>query len=316
MNIVLWIAVFVASLVVLLKASDYFIAAAERIGLALGISPFVVGVTIVAAGTSLPELVTSVVAVLNDTSEIVVGNVIGSNIANILLVLGLTLVISKSIQIKHNIGKIDLPFLLLSVALFVFFTWDYKIVLWEAIAFVGMNIVYLIVASRQGKVIAELDSDNKSRNKAELRDYLFLLGGAAGIWLGASYTVESVIKLSEIMQIGSDKIALTAVALGTSLPELMVSLAAGRKGSSEIVVGNVLGSNIFNTLLVMGVPGFMGSLLIPEDNFVFSIPVMVIATVLFTIFAFSRKLKVWQGWLFFIGYIAFMSYLILSMAQA
>ena len=105
------------------------------------------------------------------------------------------------------------------------------------------------------------------------------------------------------MSIGTDKIAMSAVALGTSLPELMVSLAASRKGNSEIVVGNVLGSNIFNTFLVMGIPSLLGTLTIPEDSFQLSIPVMAIATVLFVVFAYTRRLHVWQGmvvvsWLF------------------
>ena len=313
MTILLWVAVFVVALIVLLKASDFFIAAAERVGLALGISPFVIGVTIVAAGTSLPELVTSVIAVLNDTSEIVVGNVVGSNIANILLVLGLTLIISKTIHIKHNIGKVDLPFLLASLVVFVWFAWDYKIEMWEAATFILVNALYLFFVSRQGRK-NDLDDVDIENAKAETKDYLILVGGALGIWLGANYTVEAVIKLSEIMNIGTDKIAMTAVALGTSLPELMVSLAASKKGNSEIVVGNVLGSNIFNTFLVMGVPSLLRTLAIPEDSFSLSIPIMAIATLLFIIFAFTRKLHVWQGWLFFLGYLGFMGYLIYSMA--
>ncbi len=304
MNIELlqWIGIFVVALVVLLKASDWFIKAAEKIGLALGIPSFIVGVTIVAAGTSLPELISSIFAVMQDSSEIVVGNVIGSNITNILLVLGLTAIVGKHIDIKFDILNIDMPLFIGSAFLLWYMLYDAEFTTLEAmICLAGLFIflAYTFGADREG--------EEEERPKLTPIVFGMLILGGIGIWAGAKYTVEAVIKISEILNIGKDIVALTMIAFGTSIPEIIVSITAARRGNPEMAVGNVLGSNIFNTFAVMGIPALFGTLTIPDSTTLFSLPIMLGASVLFVIMTLTKKISKWEGMMLFLFYIIFLA---------
>lgn len=302
MTLPLWILVFVVSLIVLLLASDWFIAAAEKIGLVLGISPFIVGVTIVAAGTSLPELVTSLFAIFQGSSEIVVGNVVGSNITNILLVLGLTAIVGKKIEIDFDIMSIDMPLFMGSAFLLWFFLYDGAFSKPEAAICVVGLLIFLAYTFGADKVESD---EEEEEAKLDWKVFVMLLFGGIGIKFGAEYTVESIIKISEILNIGKDAIALSAVAFGTSLPEIIVSIKAARKGKPEIAVGNVLGSNIFNTFAVMGIPGLVGTLVIPANTLTFSLPLMMAASSMFLIMMITKKISKWEGYLLFLFYIFF-----------
>ncbi len=299
MDLLIYLAVFVVSLAVLLKASDWFIDSAEEIGLSLGISPFIIGVTIVAFGTSLPELATSIASVLSDDSKIVVGNVIGSNITNIALVLGLVAIVARQIELEYNIWHIDMPFLWGSAFLLWVCLRDLHFSLFEALLFLVGIVLFLMYSFKVDK------EDESLRPKAHLRSYAFLIVGGVLVWLGADYTIYAISKLSELAGIPSDIIALTAVALGTSLPEVIVSINAARKGKTSIAVGNVLGSNIFNTYVVMSIPSFLGRLEIPGGLLSFSLPVMLIVTVLFGIIANNKKITKWEGGILLMFYAFF-----------
>ena len=301
MQILLYLGVFIVSLAVLLKAADWFIDAAEEIGLSLGISPFIIGVTIIAFGTSLPELATSIASVFAGTSQIVIGNVVGSNIPNIALVLGVTVVVVKEIKLHDQIWHIDMPFLLSSAFLLWFLVQDQNVSIFEAFIFLAALVVFLVYSLK-----SEDHEDDVYRTKVSWKSYVWLVVGGTLVWLGAEYTIFAITKLSVLMGVSSEIIALSFVALGTSLPEVIVSLGAARKGKTSIAVGNVLGSNIFNTYAVMGIPAFFGDLNIPQNVLDFSLPLMIVMTILFAVMTISRRITRWEGIILLIFYVFYM----------
>jgi len=303
MDVLLFLGLFVVSLTVLLKASDWFVDSAEEIGLSLGISPFIIGVTIVAFGTSLPELAASVAAVLAGESELVISNVVGSNITNIALVLGLVAVIVKQIELEYNIWHIDMPYLWGSAFLLWFALNDGSFSFFEAILFL-IGIIIFLAYSFKGD--SDGSEQQEEREKASAKAYILLVIGGILVWLSAEYTITAIKKLSEIAGISSTVIGLSAMALGTSLPEVIVSLNAARKGKTSIAVGNVLGSNIFNTYIVMAVPSFFGPLIIPATVNDYFLPMMIAMTILFGIMANNKKITRWEGLVLLMFYALFM----------
>ncbi len=307
-DLILYIAIFVISLAVLIKSSDYFTDAAEKFGLLIGLSPFIIGVTIVSIGTSLPELISSLFAVFSNSSEIVIGNVVGSNIANIFLVIGTASVISykQSINITYNLIRVDLPLFVGSALLLALEVWDREFTKGEAwLLLLGyLMYVFYTLNGTEEQEATENDSEEpiKRNSKIVIIQLLIIIISAIFLDLGAKYTIDSVIKISEVLEYGKEIIALTAVALGTSLPELIVTVNASLKGKAELAVGNVLGSNVFNTFVVMGVPGLIGTLTIPKTVIMGGLPTMIAGTILLFFVAQDQQLTVWEGWLFFIFY--------------
>lgn len=297
---VIWASIFIVSIFVLIKASDYFTHSAEKIGIYLGMPSFIVGVTIVAVGTSLPELVSSILAVVKGASEIVVGNVIGSNITNIFLILGFAAFFGKKIKTEHNIHYVDLPVLVASAFLFSFMIWDKKFSTFEAILLIfGMMIYLFYLTNGNGK------DKTKEVRRLGWKNPVILVVSVFFIYLGAKYAIDSIIKISDILDVGKEIIALSAVALGTSLPELVVSIQAARKGKAEMAIGNVLGSNIFNTFAVMGIPAFFGTLIIPATIISFALPMMIAATLLFFFMMQEKVITRWEGAILLIFYVFF-----------
>lgn len=299
MTILTLILLFVVSLAALLKASDWFVDAAEKIGLSFGISPFIIGVTVVAFGTSLPELATSISAVLSESSEIVLGNVVGSNIANILLVLGLSAVIGKSLTIDYDVMQSEIPQLLGSVAFLWFAMSDLHFSFLEAILFLIAAAIFLanfFKEREQGTVIT----------KASLMDYVKLIGGGVLVYFSADFAIGAIQDISREAGINTEFLALSLVAVGTSLPEVFVSIAAARKGKHGIAIGNVLGSNIFNSYVVTGISAFFGTLTIPPHMLQFSLPFMAAMTLLFAVVSLRLRVGRWEGALLFLFFIFYL----------
>jgi len=294
--------IFVVSLVVLLIGSDWFIDSAEKIGLSVGISPFIVGVTIVAFGTSLPELATSIASVMEDSSEIVIGNVVGSNIANILLVLGMTAFIAKEIKLDFDIMNVDVPLLIISSILLFWCVSDFKFTIFEAILLL-LSLAIFLYNSMKGTE----STDEDHRPTVTWKNYVMLVIGGACVYFGATYTIYAINDISLSLGISPDIIALTVIALGTSLPEVVVSISAARKGKHAIAIGNVLGSNMFNTYAVMGIPRFFGDLTIPGDIMAFTMPFMVCVTLLFFFIVLSKRIGQWEGAMLLILYIFYIN---------
>lgn len=304
MDLLLWSGVFIVSLAFLVKASDWFVNGAETIGIALGIPSFIVGVTIVAVGTSLPELASSISAVFAGSTDIVAGNAIGSNITNIVLVMGLVAMLSKEkIEIKRDIMDVDIPMLVASALILWFLIADLNFTMLDAAVLIaGMFIFLAYTFTKSGD-----DDDEKIvRQKVGWKTIALVVGSGALIYFSANYTVTSIQKISNLLGIGTGVIALSLVALGTSLPEVLVSVTAARKGNTEIAFGNVMGSNIFNTFAVMGIPRFLGPIEIPATIVEFSLPMMVGITILFAVICLSRKISRFEGMFLLLFYLVFM----------
>lgn len=293
------ILIFLGSLSVLLFASDKFVDSAERIGLALGIPSFIVGVTIIAVGTSLPELATSIAAVMSGSSEIVVGNVVGSNITNILLVIGATAVVGKGIKLDYDVMNTDMPKLLASMFFLYFMLMDGKLTMVECIIMLAALVIFLLNS------FSSLGADDGERPKLRALDFVILAIASVFIFLGAKYTIYGLEQIATALEIPAHIIAITAVALGTSLPEVVVSITAARKGKHAMAVGNVIGSNIFNTYAVMGIAGLVGDLKIPQDAISVSLPFMMAITVLFAVSCITKNISKYEGWLLLLLYVFF-----------
>lgn len=302
-ELLLWLFVLGVSITILVKSSDYFTGSAEKIGLFFGMSPFVIGITIVAIGTSLPELVSSLIAVFSGYPEIVIGNAVGSNVANIFLVLGFAGIFASKYKFKHKQLIFDMNFLLLSTILICFFLWDRRLNLLESIAciFVFGSYIYLTYRREKPKTKTE-----KVKKALPWKVWFIISLSSLGIYLSAKYTVMSVIECATLLGIGTEVLAASVVAIGTSLPELTVSLIAARKGHLEIAVGNVLGSNIFNALAVIGIAGLFTPFFISQNMLYFMIPILLIATIMFVVVCFDKKLKKWEGVLLLIFYCYFL----------
>lgn len=301
-SISFWICIFIVGMYVLVKSADYFTDYSEKLGLSMGISQFIIGVTIVAIGTSLPELVTSSIAVIRGSTEFVAGNVIGSNIANILLVIGLVAIISRKLKIERDIVKVDLPLLFGSTLLLAFVAMDGQITFFEGILSLIMFFVYIAysIHSSKGK------GNHKKERFSMLYPIIIIISGIA-LYFGAKWTIDSAIKLSSILGFADTSvIALSAVAIGTSLPELSVSLAAARKKNFEMAVGNILGSCVFNAALVIGVPSLVSTLIVPQTTIIIGISFMLGATLLFIFSSLDREITLYEGSIFVIIYILFL----------
>lgn len=287
MNLISWMLIFIASTYFLVKSADYFVISAEKIGQRLKLSPLLIGITILAFGTSLPELITSILAVMKGTTEIVAGNVIGSNIANILLVLGLAGLVSKEFKIKDSIG--DVKMLFISTIFLILTTIDGEFTLIESI--IGLilfgSYLWRVKSNREKRIeIIKLDENKKLNNITILQFF----GSILIIYLSAEYIIRSVIELSSGLGIGTEVIAASAVAIGTSLPEVMVSITAAKQKKLSLALGNVIGSNIFNGFLIMGVGGLLSSLIISQKIILIGLPTLLISTIFYLLIFKDKKL--------------------------
>ena len=325
--LIVWSLIFIVSLALLIKGADWLVESSEKIGKALKISPFIIGVTLVALGTSLPELASSLVAVFKDATEIVTANVIGSNIANILLIVGFSALATKSfLAVRRSLIDIDLPLLAAVTVLFGFILWDGKITRLEGLLLLLAFLVYLLFTFFQrgtgegrflpeelptGEIAEVLPSRIERRKvktpieKLNFKVFFFLILGIIFLAVGANYLIDSVLKLAEILKIGVSVIAIFAVAVGTSLPELVVSVRAAAQKKYEIALGNIFGSNIFNALVVIGIPSLIKPLLVDNVTFQIGFPFMVVATILLIISGITRRISIWEGAMFLLIYLLF-----------
>ncbi len=287
------------SILVLVKSADYFTSSAEKIGAYLKLPPFVVGVTIVSVGTSLPELITSMFAAAEGQSPIVIGNVVGSNIANIFLVLGLASVVSGGLSTEHDVMKVDLPMIAASAFLLFVCSYDGRFDYGEGIVFIAALAIYMFYAAKSKKVSVDKEE------KITLKTILSLVFGVVFLDISARYTVHYVVVISHMLHITTAAVAASVVALGTSLPELMVSLNAARKGNLEMSIGNVIGSNIFNTFGIMGFSSFIATINIDRSTIHLGLPVMLIATVLLIFSLQNKAMSRWMGYIFLIFYVLY-----------
>ena len=302
------ILIFVAALAVLLLASNFFTDAATAIGRYMHLPPFVVGIFIVGIGTSLPELVSGILSVLHENSEILAGNVIGANISNLLLVTGFAVVINRQ---KIDLGKTyiftDLNFLIGSFFYFALIAYDGQIELLEALMGIVIFLIYSFhLLKDNNPMIGEETAAEGDTRKFPVKSLFILIAGAVGLYFGADFTISSLSNIAVALNVPSSIIALTLLSLGTTLPELSVNISAIRKGESTMAIGNVLGSCISNTLLIPSIAAFFGTITVPQNLLSFSLPVMLGAGAMFYLLTQDKKISVAEGYLFFGLYVLFL----------
>jgi len=308
--IIVWFFIFIVSLAVLVKAADYFTHYSEKVALSLKISPFIIGVTLIAFGTSLPELATAVVAVFRGDTTIAIANAFGSNIANIFLVLGFVAYVVKKLKAERNLIDIDLPLLFLSTALLVIVVMDRIVTTGEGIILLvgyGVYLTYVIKSQDFAKdALPKLADKPLIRPRIELSTLLFIILSILGIYLGAEFTVRSVIELGSFFGISTSVIAISAIAIGTSLPELVISLRAALKGKHDIAIGNIVGSNIFNALIVVGIPSLFGALKVDDITWEIGFPFLIIATLTFIFSGITKRVYRYEGAMYLVIYVLFL----------
>lgn len=258
---IIWVCLIILGFVLLIKGADFLVEGASNIAKKFHIPEIIIGLTIVSIGTSMPELFVSITSAIDGYPDMAMGNIIGSNIANLLLILGLSSVI-RSIKFKRETRLIEIPMCLIISLLFVVICnlghdvtrFDAGILIVLFVLFIG----YTIFMAKKGEEFDKEDDDDNVDDKAKLskstvKDVIFLLLGAVFLKIGGDLTVNNAVEIAKHFGLSEKLISVTILAVGTSLPELVTSVSAAIKGKSDIAIGNILGSNIFNMLLIIGV---------------------------------------------------------------
>ncbi len=312
MEMVLQFLLLVAGFVLLIKGADWFVEGASKIADKFGIPQIVIGLTIVAMGTSLPEAAVSISAALKGSADITIGNVLGSNILNVLIILGLTAAVCP-VAVKRNTIRYEIPFTIgvtaLLAALGLIDNWVGRVdgaVLW---VFMILYLVYLFWVSKTDKEAVE-EAPEAGKKESLLKMVIMVFVGAALIVFGSDITVDAATAIAIGFGMSERLVGLTIVALGTSLPELVTSVTASVKGKADIAVGNIVGSNLFNILFVVGTAALITPVPYGRNFLIDSICAIVTVTLLWICVIPGRKLNRVGGFILLAGYAGYFIYLI------
>jgi cation:H+ antiporter len=311
---------FILGLALLVGGADVLVKGAARLAAGMGISPLVVGLTLLAFGTSAPELAVTITAVARGEPDVALGNVIGSNIANVLLILGLAALVSPLV-ISSRLIRIDVPILIAASFAVLVLAQDGVIGRVEGGALLIAGIAYatLIVAhARRWQARAGADiRPPRSRAGRVAIDAARILMGLVLLAIGSRWMVDAARVMAEAVGISQLAIGLTVVAIGTSLPELATSVVAGIRGQADLAVGNILGSNLFNLLVVLaaGALASPAGIATHPTAVAFDIPVMLVVTIAcLPVFYTARTVSRWEGALFFGAFVAYTAYVLMATA--
>lgn len=311
MNLFLAFAALVAGFVLLVKGADFFVDGAVGIAARFGIPQLVIGLTIAAMGTSMPEAAVSITSALKGSAGITVGNVVGSNIMNILVILGLTAVITP-IAVQRSTRRFEIPGMIAVSVLFLVFGYTGgEIVRFEGIimwlVFIGY-LGYLLWIAKNNKAEESGEEDKKWSLPVQL---IAIVGGIAAIVLGSDLAVDGATAIAKAFGMSDRIIGLTIVAFGTSLPELVTSVTAARRGKADIAIGNIVGSNIFNILFVAGTTALITPVVF-EAKFVVDSVIAIVAAVILLVSVCNKdmKLKRPAGAVMLVCYGVYLAYLI------
>ena len=303
-----WSGILIGALYVLVRGADLFVEGAKRIGAHFGMTSFAIGVLIVGLGTSLPELASSLAAVLAGSTEIVIANAVGSNITNILLIVGVLAALSGPVVINKNLLKTELPIFMIATIHFVLSVYDGVVDQIEALLLVGTlaaYLWYLFSPSNEAKKQMEIDVD-ETKSKLNTKDIVFVALGIGAVLLGAHYTVQMAVNIATGLAIPLGLVSIGAIAIGTSLPELFVSLRAIKNNEVDLAIGNIFGSNAFNILLVVGLPGLLAPLVAGEVVMELGLVVLIAASLILFVNGLARQIQRWEGLMMILFFVFFM----------
>lgn len=311
------ILLLIVGFVLLIKGADIFVDGASSIALNLKVSKMVIGLTIVAFGTSAPEFAVSIKALLSGSSDIVLGNVVGSNILNILLILGISSLFS-SMVVKDNTVKKEIPLTILFSVLLTILSFDNifdknitnVITRTDGIVILLFFIVFIYYLASIAK------NNNEENEEAPYKigkSLLFVLIGLVGIVAGSNLVVDNASAIAKALNVSEKMISLTIVAFGTSLPELVTSVQAARKHENDIAIGNIIGSNIFNIGIVIGLPcALIGNINVGTFNYIDMFTMIGAAILLFLLTFKKRKLDKGEGLIMLLIFIVYYGYVIIG----
>lgn len=310
MEVMLQLVLLVVGFVMLIKGADWFVDGVSGIAEKFGIPQLVIGLTIVAMGTSAPEAAVSITAAMKGSAGITIGNIVGSNIMNVLVILGITSVIT-AVAVQKSTIKVELPFMIgISVIFLACGITGNMVTRLEGVILWGLFIVYLLYLFRAAKNGKEEQEEEKNENVVKL-----ILTGIIGVILivvGSDVTVDAATALAKIFGMSERFIGLTIVALGTSLPELVTSAMAARKGKADIAIGNIVGSNIFNILFVVGTTALIIPVPFSAEFFIDGIIAIAAAILLWLCIFKKQQLDRRGGMVMLLGYAVYFVYLLMK----
>ena len=307
------IVLLVLGMVLMIKGADFFVDGASNIAKALKIPTLIIGLTLVSIGTSAPELSVSVTSALQGKDDMSFGNVLGSNIFNVFVVIGAS-ALMMPLVVSKDVLKKDIPILLGVygiLVLFAFIISPYKIEWYEGIIIFSLFIIYTVYLIFRAKNEPQEEENNDGKEKPWWLNLIFVGLGLAGIVFGGDFVVEGASYVAKELGMSELLVSLTIVAVGTSLPELVTSVVAAKKGENDIAVGNAVGSCLFNIVLILGISSMIYPVGLELYQLV-DVLVMILAIVLILIFAFkSYKINKWQGVVFILLYVVYLAYIII-----
>lgn len=310
--ILLEILLLAAGFIMLIKGADWFVDGCSHFASTLGVSQMVIGLTIVAMGTSMPEAAVSITASIKNTADIAVGNIIGSNILNILIILGLTSLLIP-IKVEEAFRQKDIPIMgAVTIVLLITGLTGNTITRIEGILYLIIFAGYMSYLFRTAQADRSQNEEKAITWKSVLKDLLVIGLGGGVVVLGSNITVDAATEIAKMIGMSEKFIGLTIVALGTSLPELVTSLTAAHKGNADMAIGNIVGSNIFNILFVLGISSVIVPVLFPQ-NFLVDGIIAIIAVLIFWIYALLfKRLDRRSGIIMLVTYAGYFAYLVIK----
>lgn len=312
-DMLLWVLLIIVGMVLLIKGADWFVEGASSIAKAMKIPSLVIGLTLVSVGTSMPEFSVSLTSSIKGLNDMSFGNIIGSNIFNTLVVIGVSAILTPLV-VSKQMKKYDLPILMgiyLLLMLFSFVTSPLVINLWESIIIFSLTIAYtafLIIRSK--KEMNEEKEESKKQRKWYI-NLLLVAIGLAGIIFGGNIVVDNASKFAYAIGMSELLVGLTIVAVGTSLPELVTSVVAAKKGENDIAIGNAIGSCIFNVILILGFCSIIQPATVAWSS-LFDVIVMLISVIMLFLFSFKTlKVNRWQGITMACMYVVYLVFIII-----
>lgn len=292
----------VVGLVLLVFGAEVLVRGATEIALRARISPLVVGLTVVALGTSLPELLVSLLAAWKGNPELAIGNVVGSNIVNLSFILGASILIFP-IAVERDARRIHWPVMMAGTVLFMALVWNDRLTRWEGLLMVLLLLIYVVWQIRASRLVqASGEAPAPISTAPAWRSIVLVLVGIVALALGADWFVEGAVVLAGKLGVSDQLVGVTIVAIGTSLPELITSLMAAFRKQPDISLGNLIGSNIFNLLGILGLTAVVSPIMIDHTSFLLDMVTMAVVSFILLPLMLGNKLGRWQGAVLCVAY--------------